>query len=179
MTRHGSPSSVTVLGECVADTFADPGRSGLGELALRALPGGGPANTAVALARLGTVLRTGRSTRSSLFPSPECSKAASQSTAILSAPSQAELCRGTRFLGAAPAFNVTRSVLYLVVNACNAPAIVRLPARCHRVGPRPVRRHAPVPHRSDEAPQLVEAWQGDGMSWLAEGETGAKQVGGA
>jgi hypothetical protein len=125
------------------------------------------------------VLRTGRSTRSSLFPSPECSKAASQSTAILSAPSQAELCRGTRFLGAAPAFNVTRSVLYLVVNACNAPAIVRLPARCHRVGPRPVRRHAPVPHRSDEAPQLAEPWQGDGMSWLAEGETGAKQVGGA
>jgi fructokinase len=57
MTRHGSPSSVTVLGECVADTFADPGRSDLGELALRALPGGGPANTAVALARLGTPTR--------------------------------------------------------------------------------------------------------------------------
>jgi fructokinase len=57
MTRHRSPSSVTVLGECVADTFADPGRSGLGELALRALPGGGPANTAVALARLGTPTR--------------------------------------------------------------------------------------------------------------------------
>jgi fructokinase len=57
MTRHGSPSSVTVLGECVADTFAAPGRSGLGELALRALPGGGPANTAVALARLGTPTR--------------------------------------------------------------------------------------------------------------------------
>lgn len=59
MTRHGSPSSVTVLGECVADTFADPGRSGLGELALRALPGGGPANTPVALARLGTPTRVG------------------------------------------------------------------------------------------------------------------------
>lgn len=57
MTRHGSPSSVTVLGECVADTFADPGRSDPGELALRALPGGGPANTAVALARLGTPTR--------------------------------------------------------------------------------------------------------------------------
>jgi fructokinase len=57
VTRHRSPSSVTVLGECVADTFADPGRSGLGELALRALPGGGPANTAVALARLGTPTR--------------------------------------------------------------------------------------------------------------------------
>ncbi|MFF7865444.1 carbohydrate kinase [Streptomyces qaidamensis] len=57
MPRHGSPSSVTVLGECVADTFADPGRSSLSELALRALPGGGPANTAVALARLGTPTR--------------------------------------------------------------------------------------------------------------------------
>lgn len=42
---------------CVADAFVDPAGSGPGELALRALPGGGPANTAVALARLGTPTR--------------------------------------------------------------------------------------------------------------------------
>ena len=47
---------VTVLGECVADAFTVP-PSGPGELALRVLPGGGPANTAVALARLGTPTR--------------------------------------------------------------------------------------------------------------------------
>ncbi|MGW1801640.1 carbohydrate kinase family protein [Streptomyces sp. NPDC001984] len=57
MTRDGSPGNVTVLGECVADVFTDPARSGPGELTLRALPGGGPANTAVALARLGTPTR--------------------------------------------------------------------------------------------------------------------------
>lgn len=45
---------IAVLGECVADAFAV---KGTGELALRVLPGGGPANTAVALARLGTVTR--------------------------------------------------------------------------------------------------------------------------
>lgn len=44
---------VAVLGECVADAFVDPASRGP-ELVLRALPGGGPANTAVALARLGT-----------------------------------------------------------------------------------------------------------------------------
>ncbi|PNG21550.1 hypothetical protein [Streptomyces sp. 13K301] len=43
MSRTEAPSSVTVLGECVADTFTDPGRSGPGELVLRALFGGGPA----------------------------------------------------------------------------------------------------------------------------------------
>jgi fructokinase len=45
---------ISVLGECVADAFADrlPG-----EIALRVLPGGGPANTAVALSRLGTPTR--------------------------------------------------------------------------------------------------------------------------
>ncbi|WP_228980351.1 carbohydrate kinase [Streptomyces sp. DH12] len=54
---------VTVLGECVADAFTDPGRTGPGRAAgpaglfLRVLPGGGPANTAVALARLGTPAR--------------------------------------------------------------------------------------------------------------------------
>ncbi|MFF1510991.1 carbohydrate kinase [Streptomyces sp. NPDC058326] len=47
---------VTVLGECVADAFTVPAPMP-GELALRVLPGGGPANTAVALARLGTPSR--------------------------------------------------------------------------------------------------------------------------
>lgn len=57
MARPQAPVSVTVLGECVADAFIDPARSSSDELALRALPGGGPANTAVALARLGTPTR--------------------------------------------------------------------------------------------------------------------------
>ncbi|MET7636951.1 carbohydrate kinase [Streptomyces sp. NPDC005078] len=57
MTRSGSPGSITVLGECVADIFKDPAQSGLDGLSLRAMPGGGPANTAVALARLGTPTR--------------------------------------------------------------------------------------------------------------------------
>lgn len=47
---------ITVLGECVADAFTDPASGGEG-LSLRVLPGGGPANTAVALARLGTPTR--------------------------------------------------------------------------------------------------------------------------
>ncbi|MCH0565896.1 carbohydrate kinase [Streptomyces sp. MUM 2J] len=51
-----SPHQITVLGECVADAFAEPA-SAANELALRVLPGGGPANTAVALARLGTPAR--------------------------------------------------------------------------------------------------------------------------
>ena len=51
-----SPRQITVLGECVADAFAEPGGTS-NELALRVLPGGGPANTAVALARLGTPAR--------------------------------------------------------------------------------------------------------------------------
>jgi len=46
-----SPRQITVLGECVADAFTEPA-SAPHELALRVLPGGGPANTAVALARL-------------------------------------------------------------------------------------------------------------------------------
>ncbi|WP_327365201.1 carbohydrate kinase family protein [Streptomyces sp. NBC_01217] len=62
------PRQVTVLGECVADAFADPAsmpprtgpdgtsRDGRG-LFMRVLPGGGPANTAVGLARLGTPTR--------------------------------------------------------------------------------------------------------------------------
>ena len=51
-----SPRQITVLGECVADAFCEP-VSAPNELALRVLPGGGPANTAVALARLGTPAR--------------------------------------------------------------------------------------------------------------------------
>ncbi|MBE4733523.1 MULTISPECIES: carbohydrate kinase family protein [Streptomyces] len=51
-----SPRQITVLGECVADAFAEP-PAAANELALRVLPGGGPANTAVALARLGTPAR--------------------------------------------------------------------------------------------------------------------------
>ncbi|MGQ4383760.1 carbohydrate kinase family protein [Streptomyces sp. SAS_270] len=57
MTRIDIPGSVTVLGECVADVFTDPAGPGPDELALRALPGGGPANTAVTLAGLGTPTR--------------------------------------------------------------------------------------------------------------------------
>ncbi|MDQ0946783.1 fructokinase [Streptomyces phaeochromogenes] len=51
-----SPRQITVLGECVADAFAEPANAS-NELALRVLPGGGPANTAVALARLATPAR--------------------------------------------------------------------------------------------------------------------------
>lgn len=57
MARSGSPGSITVLGECVADVFEDSAQSGPDQLSLRAMPGGGPANTAVALARLGTPTR--------------------------------------------------------------------------------------------------------------------------
>jgi fructokinase len=46
-----------VLGECVADALTDPAAARPGELALRVLPGGGPANTAAALGRLGTPTR--------------------------------------------------------------------------------------------------------------------------
>ncbi|MGW4809431.1 carbohydrate kinase family protein [Kitasatospora sp. NPDC004272] len=48
---------ITVVGECVADAFVERDGSRPGELGLRVLPGGGPANTAVALARLGTPTR--------------------------------------------------------------------------------------------------------------------------
>lgn len=51
-----SPRHITVLGECVADAFTEPSGAA-NELALRVLPGGGPANTTVALARLGTPAR--------------------------------------------------------------------------------------------------------------------------
>ncbi|TMR09353.1 carbohydrate kinase [Nonomuraea turkmeniaca] len=49
---------IAVLGECVADGFTDRRPAdAAGGLSLRVLPGGGPANTAVALARLGTPTR--------------------------------------------------------------------------------------------------------------------------
>ncbi|WP_149184600.1 carbohydrate kinase [Streptomyces sp. TRM49041] len=50
---------ITVLGECVADAFTEPPRPTAEPegLTLRVMPGGGPANTAVALARLGTPTR--------------------------------------------------------------------------------------------------------------------------
>lgn len=54
-----SPAApVAVLGECVADAFVMPadGRD-VPSLGLEVFPGGGPANTAVALARLGTPTR--------------------------------------------------------------------------------------------------------------------------
>ncbi|MEU1278001.1 carbohydrate kinase [Streptomyces sp. NPDC005805] len=51
------PSPVTVLGECVADAFTEPADGASDALTLRVLAGGGPANTAVALARLGTPAR--------------------------------------------------------------------------------------------------------------------------
>jgi fructokinase len=60
-------SRITVIGECVADALPDghrtapqetaPQQTAPEELALRVLPGGGPANTAVALGRLGSPVR--------------------------------------------------------------------------------------------------------------------------
>ncbi|MET9013870.1 carbohydrate kinase [Streptomyces olivaceoviridis] len=51
-----NPCRITVVGECVADALAESTGTA-NELALRVMPGGGPANTAVALARLGTPAR--------------------------------------------------------------------------------------------------------------------------
>ncbi|MEV0612499.1 carbohydrate kinase [Nonomuraea sp. NPDC050404] len=48
---------IAVLGECVADAITDEQHAGDGGLALRVWAGGGPANTAVALSRLGTPAR--------------------------------------------------------------------------------------------------------------------------
>lgn len=56
----GTPDTiapVTVLGECVADAFVEETSQTIGEMRLRVLPGGGPANTATTLARLGTPTR--------------------------------------------------------------------------------------------------------------------------
>lgn len=59
-STHAAAPPVAVLGECVADAFTEGGEdaaSGLPTLGLSVFPGGGPANTAVALARLGTPAR--------------------------------------------------------------------------------------------------------------------------
>ena len=53
MSKSSAP--IAVLGECVADAFAT--RGGEAPLGLEVFPGGGPANTAVALGRLGTPTR--------------------------------------------------------------------------------------------------------------------------
>lgn len=50
-------SYVAVIGETVADAFIEPGRAPGGGLTLTVRAGGGPANTAVALGRLGTPTR--------------------------------------------------------------------------------------------------------------------------
>lgn len=50
-----TPEPVVVIGEAVADAFAAPGPGRA--LTLTVYPGGGPANTAVGLARLGTPVR--------------------------------------------------------------------------------------------------------------------------
>ncbi|MFC6080512.1 carbohydrate kinase family protein [Sphaerisporangium aureirubrum] len=52
-----SSGPIAVLGECVADAVVTAAGNGPYDLTLRVLPGGGPANTAVALARLGTPAR--------------------------------------------------------------------------------------------------------------------------
>ncbi|UGY94269.1 carbohydrate kinase family protein [Streptomyces gobiensis] len=58
-SRPDPAAPIAVLGECVADAFVTPaaGGSGTPAIGLEVLPGGGPANTAVALARLGTPTR--------------------------------------------------------------------------------------------------------------------------
>jgi fructokinase len=50
-------AAVTVIGECVADAFTDRTGPPNGGLTLHVRPGGGPANTAATLARLGTPTR--------------------------------------------------------------------------------------------------------------------------
>jgi fructokinase len=60
---------VVVVGEALFDLVPAPGAGGAGELTLRALPGGGPANTAVGLARLGVPTRfAGRLATAGLGP---------------------------------------------------------------------------------------------------------------
>lgn len=46
--------AVTVIGECVADAFTEPPEQAAPSMTLRVHAGGGPANTAATLARLGT-----------------------------------------------------------------------------------------------------------------------------
>ncbi|WP_344530422.1 carbohydrate kinase [Streptomyces albiaxialis] len=55
MSQSSAPDPIAVLGECVADAFTT--RGGDAPLGLEVFPGGGPANTAVALGRLGTPTR--------------------------------------------------------------------------------------------------------------------------
>lgn len=57
MGMRNAASAVTVLGECVADAFADRPAVDTAGISLRVFSGGGPANTATTLARLGTPTR--------------------------------------------------------------------------------------------------------------------------
>lgn len=59
MTPSTTTAPVLVLGECVADAFVTPAPADAPgpAVGLEVLPGGGPANTAVALGRLGTPTR--------------------------------------------------------------------------------------------------------------------------
>lgn len=57
MGRPHPTAVVSVLGECVADAFVDRDAPAVNGITLRVLPGGGPANTAATLARLGTPTR--------------------------------------------------------------------------------------------------------------------------
>jgi fructokinase len=52
--RGPDMSSIAVIGEAVVDAFVHSGDAAPGELDLRLVAGGGPANTAVALSRLGS-----------------------------------------------------------------------------------------------------------------------------
>lgn len=62
---------ITVIGECVADALLESSTAPTGELALRVLPGGGPANTAVALG--GWAQRSASSAGCPTTPSAACS----------------------------------------------------------------------------------------------------------
>ena len=57
MGRPNPSAVVAVLGECVADAFVHRETLPTNGITLRVLPGGGPANTAATLARLGTPTR--------------------------------------------------------------------------------------------------------------------------
>jgi fructokinase len=57
MGTSNPTDAVTVIGECVADAFTDRARPPAVGLTLQVRPGGGPANTAATLARLGTPTR--------------------------------------------------------------------------------------------------------------------------
>lgn len=57
MGRPNPTDVISVLGECVADALVDQDGPPANGITLRVLPGGGPANTAATLARLGTPTR--------------------------------------------------------------------------------------------------------------------------